>query len=73
MVFPSGNSPLLTIALTLKNGQEKLYRKPLSSPLTAGNRLTLNIVLGKLIVEEGSSNDFEVLSWTESSETINFP
>lgn len=73
LVFPSGNSPLLTIALTLQSGQEKLYRKPLSSPLTAGNRLTLNITLGSLIVEEGSSNDFEVVGWTETAETINFP
>lgn len=73
MVFPSGDAPLLTIVLTLKNGQEKTYSKPLSAPLTAGDRLNLDITLGELIVEEGSSNGFEVENWTETTETIDFP
>lgn len=73
MVFPSGESPLLTIILYLKNGQEKYYRKTLSGPLVAGNRLTLEVALGDLLVEEGPSTDFEVKSWTEKSENIDFP
>lgn len=71
MVFPSGDSPLLTIRLTLEDGLVKTYSKPLSAPLAAGNRMTLNITLGKLIVE-GGSDSFDVENWTESSETIDF-
>lgn len=73
LTFPSGDSPLLTILLTLKNGQVKKFMKPLTNPLTAGNRLTLNITLGDLFSEEGSADGFEVENWTESTETINFP
>lgn len=73
MMFPSGNSPLLTIQLTLKNGKVKKFQRPLASPLTAGNRLNLTVTLGDLFSEESSSDGFEVVNWTESSETINFP
>ncbi|WP_455639589.1 FimB/Mfa2 family fimbrial subunit [Parabacteroides sp.] len=73
MVFPSSANPPLTILLTLKNGQVKRFQKPLASALTAGNRLSLNITLGDLYSEETSSDGFEVLNWTESTETINFP
>lgn len=73
MVFPSSDNPPLTILLTLKNGQVKHFQKPLASALTAGNRLNLSITLGDLYSEETSSDGFEVLNWTESSETIDFP
>lgn len=73
MVFPSAANPPLTIELTLKNGQVKRYQKPLANALAAGNRLTLNITLGDLYSEETSSDGFEVVNWTESSETIDFP
>lgn len=69
--LPVGDSPLLTIRLTLEDGLVKTYSKPLSAPLAAGNRMTLNITLGKLIVE-GGSDSFDVENWTESSETIDF-
>lgn len=73
MVFPSSANPPLTILLTLKNGLEKHFQKPLSSPLIAGNRLILNITLGELYSEETSADGFEVENWTESNETIDFP
>ena len=73
MVFPSAANPPLTIELTLKNGDIKYYQKSLSNALAAGNRLTLNITLGDLYSEETSSDGFEVVNWTESSETIDFP
>lgn len=73
MVFPSGENPLLTIQLILKNGDEKKFQKPLANSLTAGNRLNLTITLGDLFSEETSSDGFEVENWTESSETIDFP
>lgn len=72
MVFPSSDNPPLTIVLTLKNGQEKYFRKPLTNALVAGSRLTLKITLGNLYSEETSSNGFEVENWTESTETIDF-
>lgn len=73
MVFPSGESPLLTIQLVLKNGNVKKYQKSLANPLIAGNRLNLTVTLGDLFSEETSSDGFEVENWTESSETIDFP
>lgn len=73
MVFPSSAKPPLTILLTLKNGQVKHFQKPLANVLTAGNRLNLDITLGDLYSEETSSDGFEVVNWTESSETIDFP
>lgn len=73
MVFPSGNSPLLTIQLYLKDKRMKTYSKPLSSPLVAGTRLNLNITLGDLFLEPGSTDGFEVENWNETTETINFP
>lgn len=73
MVFPSAANPPLTIILGLKNGQMKHYQQPLENALVAGNRLTLNITLGKLYSEETSADGFEVENWTETSETIDFP
>lgn len=73
MLFPSGNSPLLTIQLTLKNGQVKKFQRALAAPLTAGNRLTLTITLGELYSEGTPGDGFEVKDWTETSETIDFP
>ena len=73
MVFPSSANPPLTILLTLKNGQVKHFRKPLTDALTAGNRLNLSITLGDLYSEETSADGFEVENWTESTETIDFP
>ncbi len=72
MVFPSADNPPLTILLTLKNGQEKHFSKPLTNALVAGNRLTLNITLGELYSEETSSDGFEVENWTETTENIDF-
>lgn len=73
MMFPSGPSPDLTIVLYLKSGQQKRFGKPLAGPLTAGNRLTLDVSLGDLYVEEGSSDGFEVKEWNEKTESIDFP
>lgn len=72
MLFPSGNAPLLTILLTLKNGQVKKYQKPLAAPFTAGNRLTLTITMGEIFSGGTSSEGFEVKDWKETTETINF-
>lgn len=73
MFFPSAENPPLTILLVLKNGQTKRFQKPLKNALSAGNRLTLYVTLGRLYSEETSSDGFEVENWTESTETINFP
>lgn len=73
MLFPSSANPPLTILLTLKNGLVKRYQKPLSNPLTAGNRLSLDITLGELYSEETTSDGFDVENWTESNEVIDFP
>ena len=73
MLFPSGDAPELSILLNLKNGQEKVYRKPLAGPLAAGTRLVLRISLGDLFVEEGSSHGFEVKDWNEKTESLDFP
>lgn len=73
MVFPSAANPPLTILISLKNGLVKRYQQPLENALVAGNRLTLNITLGKLYSEETSSDGFEVENWKESTETIDFP
>ncbi len=73
MLFPSGDAPELSILLNLKNGQEKIYRKPLAGPLAAGTRLVLRISLGDLFVEEGSSHGFEVKDWNEKTESLDFP
>lgn len=70
MLFPSGNTPRLTIVIYLKNGQVKTFDKTLDNPLVAGNRLTLDVSLGDLYVEEGSSNGFEVKGWNEKTEAI---
>lgn len=70
MLFPSGNTPRLTIIIYLKNGQVKTFDKTLDNPLVAGNRLTLDVSLGDLYVEEGSSNGFEVKGWNEKTEAI---
>lgn len=72
MLFPSGPKPELSIVLSLKNGQQKVYTKPLAGPLTAGNRLVLNISLGDLYVVEGPSHGFEVKNWNEKTESIDF-
>lgn len=73
MVFPSADNPLLTILLTLKNGQVKRFQKSLTDALVAGNRLILNVTIGELYSEETSSDGFEVVNWTETTENINFP
>ena len=71
MLFPSGSTPELTIIIYLKNGQNKKFAKALANPLIAGNRLTLDVSLGDLYVEEGSSDGFEVKEWNEKTEVIN--
>lgn len=73
MLFPSAANPPLTILLSLKNGLVKRYQKPLANPLTAGNRLSLDITLGELYSEETTSDGFDVQNWTESNEVIDFP
>lgn len=70
MLFPSAQNPDITIVLTLKNGNEKTYRRTLTNAFYAGTRLTLTVTLGEIFSEETSSNGFEVTNWNEQTETI---
>lgn len=46
--------------------------KSLTSTLSPNTRLTLNIVVGK-ILPGGDPGNFTIESWNEESETIEFP
>ena len=72
MVFPSAPNPLLTLLITLKDGSVHTLSKNLESTLVANTRLTVNIVIGDIFAG-GSSGNFTIDNWNESSETIEFP
>lgn len=72
MLFPSANSPLFQLIITLKNGTVKTFKQALSSPLKINTRLTLTLTLGDIFSEEESGN-FTIDNWQEESETIEAP
>ncbi len=72
MLFPSANNPKLELRITLKDGTVRILTKNINTTLSADTRLTLNIVLGDIIIGEGSGN-FTIEGWNETSETIEFP
>lgn len=72
MLFPSAPNPMVTLVVTLNNGDEKIYRQNLTNTLSAGRRLTLNATIGEILIEESSTNGFEVTNWTEGTESIEF-
>ena len=72
MLFPSAPNPTLELVITLADGTEHKLSKQISSTLSANTRLTLNIVIGK-ILPEGNPGDFTIENWNEESETIEFP
>ncbi|EDV02865.1 hypothetical protein BACCOP_00046 [Phocaeicola coprocola DSM 17136] len=41
--------------------------------MVANTRLTVNIVIGDIFAGGGSSGNFTIDNWNESSETIEFP
>ena len=72
MVFPSGNSPMLTLLINLKNGNVKTFRQALTAPLQANNQLTLTLTLGDIFSNQ-TSGHFTVESWQEENKTIDVP
>jgi hypothetical protein len=64
---------LLTLLITLKDGSVHTLSKNLESTLVANTRLTVNIVIGDIFAGGGSSGNFTIDNWNESSETIEFP
>ena len=72
MLFPSAPSPQLNLIITLADGTQHTLSQSLTSTLSPNTRLTLNIVVGK-ILPDGSPGDFTIEAWNEESETIEFP
>ena len=72
MLFPSAPNPLLELFITLADGSVHTLSKSLTSTLSPNTRLTLNIVVGK-ILPGGDPGNFTIESWNEESETIEFP
>ena len=72
MLFPSAPNPLLELFITLADGSVHRLSKQLTSTLSPNTRLTLNIVIGK-ILPGGDPGDFTIEDWNEESETIEFP
>ena len=72
MLFPSAPNPLLELFITLADGSVHTLSKSLTSTLSSNTRLTLNIVVGK-ILPGGDPGNFTIESWNEESETIEFP
>ena len=72
MLFPSAPNPQLNLIITLADGTQHTLSKALTSTLSPNTRLTLNIVVGK-ILPDGSPGDFTIEAWNEESETIEFP
>ena len=70
MLFPSAPAPILTIVLTLKNGQERVSRVALENALTANTKLIVTVDMGEILSEETEGNGFEVSNWNEKHETI---
>ena len=64
MLFPSANNPKLELRITLKDGTVRILTKNINTTLSADTRLTLNIVLGDIIIGEGSGN-FTIEGWNE--------
>lgn len=52
MLFPSGPNPLLELFITLKDGTVRKLSKNLSATLSANTMLTLNIMIGEILVNE---------------------
>ena len=72
MLFPSAPNPLLELFITLEDGSVHKLSKQLASTLSPNTRLTLNLVIGK-ILPGGDPGDFTIEDWNEESETIEFP
>jgi hypothetical protein len=72
MLFPSGPDPEFELRIQLKDGSIHTLSQKLNTRLTANSRLTLNLVIGDLLINE-STGDFTVEDWNETSETIEFP
>ena len=72
MLFPSAPNPPLELIVALGDGSEYKLSKSLGSTLSPNTRLTLDIVLGK-ILPEGDPGGFTIENWNEQSETIEFP
>ena len=70
MLFPSGTNPLITVILTLENGDVKTYQSNLTSPLQSNNMRNLSITIGEIYSSSSTGNDFEVGDWNESDESI---
>ena len=72
MLFPSAANPLFELRITMQDGTLHTLSQNLGSTLSANTRLTLNIVMGDIIVGE-TSGHFTIEEWEEASETIEFP
>lgn len=72
MVFPSGPNPLLELFITLKDGSVRKLSKNLSFTLLPNTKLTLNVMIGDILVG-GGSGDFSIEDWKEENESIDFP
>ena len=72
MLFPSAANPLFELRITMQDGSLHKLSQNLGSTLSANTRLTLNIVMGDIIVGE-TSGHFTIEEWEEASETIEFP
>lgn len=72
MLFPSGPNPLLELFITLKDGTVRTLSKNLSSTLSANTMLTLNVMIGEILVD-GGSGTYSITDWKEESESIDFP
>ena len=72
MLFPSGPNPLLELFITLKDGTVRKLSKNLSATLSANTMLTLNIMIGEILVNENSGT-YSITDWKEENESINFP
>ena len=71
MLFPSADMPSLDLIITTQDGKEHKLTKQLQTTLDANTRLTLNIVLGK-VLPSGNTGNFTIQNWKEASETIYF-
>jgi len=72
MLFPSAANPPLELIITLQDGTEYKLSENLNATLSPNTRLTLNINVGKILVD-GNPGDFDYDDWNEESETIDFP
>lgn len=72
MLFPSGANPPLTLFINLKNGNVKVFKQTLASPLKANQHLTLTLTLGEIFTDLDSGT-FTVDNWQEEHQTIDIP